>query len=208
LPKSKWNTIKTELLKEMKTITIGDPKNFSNFMNAVIHNESFEKLKKVIQKVKKDTNAQIIFGGECDKSIGYFVEPTIILTNKPDYFTMSEELFGPILTIYVYDDRNFDKVLSLIDTTSEYGLTGAIFANNRNVISKSLQVLKFSAGNFYINDKPTGAVVSQQPFGGGRASGTNDKAGSYLNLLRWVSPRTIKENFIPDRNYRYPFLNK
>ena len=208
LPKSKWNKIKTELLKEMKTITIGDPKNFSNFMNAVIHNESFEKLKKVIQKVKKDTNAQIIFGGECDKSIGYFVEPTIILTNKPDYFTMSEELFGPILTIYVYDDRNFDKVLSLIDTTSEYGLTGAIFANNRNVISKSLQVLKFSAGNFYINDKPTGAVVSQQPFGGGRASGTNDKAGSYLNLLRWVSPRTIKENFIPDRNYRYPFLNK
>ena len=208
LPKSKWNSIKKELLKELQTITVGDPADFSNFMNAVIHEKSFNKLKKVINKVKKDTDAKIIFGGGCDKSIGYFIEPTVIVAKKPNYITMQEELFGPILTIYIYDDFNFEKTLKIIDQTSEYGLTGSIFSKDRNIISKAMKALKMAAGNFYINDKPTGAVVSQQPFGGGRSSGTNDKAGSYLNLIRWTSPRTIKENFVPDINYRYPFLKK
>ena len=150
----------------------------------------------------------IIFGGGYNKSTGYFIEPTVIVTKNPRFFTMEQELFGPILTIYIYDDRNFKKILKLIDETSEYALTGAIFSKNRNIITETLKGLKNAAGNFYINDKPTGAVVSQQPFGGSRASGTNDKAGSYLNLLRWVSPRTIKENFVPEKNYRYPFLEK
>jgi 1-pyrroline-5-carboxylate dehydrogenase len=206
LPKSKWGMIKKELLKELNTISIGDPKDFSNFMNAVIHEQSFNKLKNVINKVQKDKSAKIIFGGNTDKSVGYFIEPTVIITKKKDYFTLQQELFGPILTIYIYNDVEFDKTLKLINNTSEYGLTGAIFAKNRNVISKTIKELQFSAGNFYINDKPTGAVVSQQPFGGGRASGTNDKAGSYLNLIRWTSPRTIKENFVPATNYRYDFL--
>ncbi|MAQ69631.1 MAG: 1-pyrroline-5-carboxylate dehydrogenase [Flavobacteriales bacterium] len=208
LPKSKWKMIQKELLKELKTISIGDPKDFSNFMNAVIHEQSFNKLRNVINKVKKDKSAKIIFGGNTDKSVGYFIEPTVIITKKKDYFTLQQELFGPILTIYIYNDTEFDKTLKLINHTSEYGLTGAIFAKNRDVISAALKELRFSAGNFYINDKPTGAVVSQQPFGGGRASGTNDKAGSYLNLIRWTSPRTIKENFVPATNYRYDFLKK
>ena len=208
IPKSKWNSIKKELLKELKTISIGDPQNFSHFMNAVIHEQSFNKLKNTIQKVKKDKNGTIMFGGGYDKSIGYFIEPTVIVTKKANYFTMNEELFGPILTIYVYDDKDFNKILKTVNNTSEYALTGSIFSQNREIITKSLEELKMAAGNFYINDKPTGAVVSQQPFGGGRASGTNDKAGSYLNLLRWTSPRTIKENFNPEKNYRYPFLEK
>ncbi len=208
IPKSKWNSVKKELLKELKTISIGDPQNFSHFMNAVIHEQSFNKLKNTIQKVKKDKNGTIIFGGGYDKSIGYFIEPTVIVTKKANYFTMNEELFGPILTIYVYDDKDFNKILKTVNNTSEYALTGSIFSQNREIITKSLEELKMAAGNFYINDKPTGAVVSQQPFGGGRASGTNDKAGSYLNLLRWTSPRTIKENFNPEKNYRYPFLEK
>ena len=208
IPKSKWNSVKKELLKELKTISIGDPQNFSHFMNAVIHEQSFNKLKNTIQKVKKDKKGTIIFGGGYNKSIGYFVEPTVIVTKKANYFTMNEELFGPILTIYVYDDKDFNKMLKIVNNTSEYALTGSIFSQNREIITKSLEELKMAAGNFYINDKPTGAVVSQQPFGGGRASGTNDKAGSYLNLLRWTSPRTIKENFNPEKNYRYPFLEK
>ena len=208
IPKSKWNSIKSELLKELKTISIGDPENFSHFMNAVIHEQSFNKLKTTIQKVKKDKNGTIIFGGGCDNSIGYFIEPTVIVAKKANYFTMSEELFGPILTIYIYDDKEFDKILKIVNNTSEYALTGSIFSQDRRIITKALKELKMAAGNFYINDKPTGAVVSQQPFGGGRASGTNDKAGSYLNLLRWTSPRTIKENFNPEKNYRYPFLEK
>jgi len=208
IPKSLWNGIKNELIKELKTISIGDPEDFSHFMNAVIHEKSFDKLHAVIKKVKKDKSAHIIFGGNCNKSIGFFIEPTVVIAKKPDYFTMQEELFGPILTIYIYNDSHFDKTLKLIDITSEYGLTGAIFSQDRTAISKALNNLRMAAGNFYINDKPTGAVVSQQPFGGGRSSGTNDKAGSYLNLLRWVSPRTIKETFVPDTNYRYPFLEK
>ena len=207
LPKSKWEIIKKALLKELKTISLGDPINFSHFMNAVIHEKSFNKLKHVINKVKKDNEANIIFGGGYDKSVGYFIEPTVIITKNPKYFTLEEELFGPILTIYIYEDKDFDKTMKLIDNTSKYALTGAIFSKNRGIILKALNGLKESAGNFYINDKPTGAVVSQQPFGGARSSGTNDKAGSYLNLLRWVSPRTIKENFNPEKNYRYPFLD-
>ena len=208
IPSSLWKRIKNELIKELKTICVGDPEDFSNFMNAVIHEQSFDKLSKVIKKVKKNKSAEIIFGGDVDKSVGYFVQPTVIVTKKANFFTMEEELFGPILTIYIYQDKNFDKTLKLIDETSEYGLTGAVFAKNRKIINESLKYLQMSAGNFYVNDKPTGAVVSQQPFGGGRSSGTNDKAGSHLNLLRWVSPRTIKENFLPEKNYRYPFLEK
>ena len=208
LPKSKWHKIKEELLQELQTISVGDPNDFSHFMNAVIHEASFNKLKKTINKVQNDKNAKIIFGGGSDKSVGYFIEPTVIVAKKADYFTMQEELFGPILTIYIYEDKDFEKVLKLVDNTSEYALTGSIFSKNRHIINKTLKELKMAAGNFYINDKPTGAVVSQQPFGGSRSSGTNDKAGSYLNLLRWTSPRTIKENFVPDRNYRYPFLEK
>ena len=177
-------------------------------MNAVIHEKSFDKLKNTINKVKRSKDAKIIFGGNCNKRVGYFIEPTVVLTKKADFFTIEQELFGPILTIYIYDDNDFEKTLKLIDNTSKYALTGAIFSKNRSIISKTLKVLQNAAGNFYINDKPTGAVVSQQPFGGGRSSGTNDKAGSYLNLLRWVSPRTIKENFVPEKNYRYPFLEK
>ncbi len=208
LPKSQWKNIKNELIKELKTISVGDPEDFSNFMNAVIHEKSFDKLNKVIKKVKKDKFAEIIFGGHTDKSVGYFIQPTVIVTKKADFITMEQELFGPILTIYIYEDKNFEKTLSIIDKTSEYGLTGAVFSKNRSIIDKSLKFLKMAAGNFYINDKPTGAVVSQQPFGGGRSSGTNDKAGSHLNLLRWISPRTIKENFLPEKDYRYPFLEK
>ena len=191
----------------MKTIKVGDPRDFSNFVNAVIHNSSFENLKSTIQKTKKDKKAKIIFGGGFNKKKGYFIEPTIILTSDPNYDTMKRELFGPIVTIYLYKDQDFDKTLQLIDSTSDYALTGSIFSKDRAIITKALQVLENSAGNFYINDKPTGAVVSQQPFGGSRGSGTNDKAGSYMNLLRWVSPRTIKETFVPPKNYRYPFLN-
>jgi 1-pyrroline-5-carboxylate dehydrogenase len=206
LPKSQWENIKEELMKELATITIGDPIDFSHFMNAVIHEQSFNKLTSTIDKVKQDKEAKIIFGGTYNKSIGYFIDPTIIVTEDPKYFTMEKELFGPILTIHIYDDQNFDQILKTIDDTSEYALTGSIFSKDRNIITKSLHELRNAAGNFYINDKPTGAVVSQQPFGGSRSSGTNDKAGSLLNLLRWTSPQTIKETFNPANNYRYPFL--
>ena len=206
ISKSKWKDIEEKLITELKTIKMGHPGDFSNFINAVIHKQSFNTLEKTLEKVKSDSNAKIIFGGNADSSVGYFIQPTVILTKKHDFFTMKNELFGPILTIYLFDDNNFDDILKKIDTTSEYALTGAIFAKNRDIIIKCLEELRNSAGNFYINDKPTGAVVSQQPFGGSRGSGTNDKAGSYLNLLRWVSPRTIKENFQNINNYRYPFL--
>ena len=206
LPKSQWKNIKEELIKELATITIGDPIDFSHFMNAVIHEQSFNKLTSTIDKVKQDKDAEIIFGGTYNKSVGYFIDPTVIVTQDPKYFTMEKELFGPILTIHIYDDQNFDQILKTIDDTSEYALTGSIFSKDRNIITKSLYELRNAAGNFYINDKPTGAVVSQQPFGGSRSSGTNDKAGSLLNLLRWTSPQTIKETFKPADNYRYPFL--
>lgn len=206
IPKSLWPAVEAELKSEMATIKMGSPEDFSNFFTAVIHEGSFDKLAKFIDQAKKDSDAEVIIGGNYDKSVGYFVEPTVILTSNPKYATMETELFGPVLTIYVYDDKKWKETLTLIDETSEYALTGAVFSQDRYAITEATQALENSAGNFYINDKPTGAVVGMQPFGGARASGTNDKAGSAQNLLRWVSPRTIKETFVTPENYRYPFL--
>lgn len=205
-PKSLWATIKEEMGKELATIKMGSPEDFSNFVTAVIHEGSFDKLVSYIEQAKKDSDAEILFGGNYDKSVGYFIQPTVILTTNPKYTTMETELFGPVLTIYVYDDEKWEETLDLINNTSEYALTGAVFSQDRYAITQATQVLQNCAGNFYINDKPTGAVVGMQPFGGARASGTNDKAGSMQNLLRWVSPRTIKETFVTPEDYRYPFL--
>lgn len=207
-PKSLWPAIKEEMGKELATIKMGSPEDFSNFVTAVIHEGSFDKLAKYIDQAKQDTDAEVIFGGNYDKSKGYFIEPTVILTSNPKYTTMETELFGPVLTIYVYEDAQWSEVLRLVDETSEYALTGAIFSRDRYAIEEATLALQNSAGNFYINDKPTGAVVGMQPFGGARASGTNDKAGSMQNLLRWVSPRTIKETFVTPADYRYPFLGE
>jgi len=206
LPKSKWPEIKEYLLADLATVKMGSPEEFSNFFNAVIDEASFDKLAGAIDEAKNSSEAKIIAGGTYDKSIGYFVAPTVIETTNPYYRTMQEELFGPIITIYIYEDQEFEATLDIIDNTSPYALTGAIFAQDRYIIELATKRLSNSAGNFYINDKPTGAVVGQQPFGGARASGTNDKAGSALNLMRWVSPRTIKETFVPAVNYRYPFM--
>ncbi len=184
----------------------GSPENMSNYITAVIHEGSFDKLASYIDQAKKDKDASIIVGGNYDKSKGYFIEPTVILTTDPHYSTMETELFGPVVTIYVYEDKDWSKTLKLVDTTSEYALTGAVLAKDRYAINEATKALQNCAGNFYINDKPTGAVVGQQPFGGARASGTNDKAGSAQNLLRWVSPRLIKETFVTPEDYRYPFL--
>jgi 1-pyrroline-5-carboxylate dehydrogenase len=181
---------------------------FSNFINAVIDEKSFDKLKKYIDRARKDRKGKIIAGGNCDKRKGYFIEPTVILTTDPKYVTMCEELFGPVLTIYVYNADQFEKALQLVDQTSPYALTGAIIARDREAVELATNKLRHAAGNFYINDKPTGAVVGQQPFGGARASGTNDKAGSMLNLYRWLSARTIKETYNPPIDYRYPFLQE
>ncbi len=205
-PKSLWPAIKEEMAKEMATIKMGSPEDFSNFFTAVIHEGSFDKLAKYIDQAKSDADAEILFGGNYDKSKGYFVEPTVILTTNPHYVTIETELFGPVLTVYIYDDANWKETLKLVDQTSEYALTGAVFSQDRYAITEATQALENCAGNFYVNDKPTGAVVGMQPFGGARASGTNDKAGSAQNLLRWVSPRTIKETFVTPENYRYPFL--
>ena len=205
-PKSLWPAIKAEFDKEIPTIKMGSPEDLNNFFTAVIHEGSFDKLVSYIEQAKQDADAEIIFGGGYDKSKGWFVEPTIILTTNPKYKTMETELFGPVLTIYIYEDAEWSSVLKLIDETSEYALTGAVFSEDRYAINEAAKALENSAGNFYINDKPTGAVVGNQPFGGARASGTNDKAGSAQNLLRWVSPRTIKETFVTPVNYRYPFL--
>ena len=206
IPESLWPDVRRELLSDLSEMKMGSPENFTNFINAVIDEKSFDKLKSYIDQVGQSGDAEIIAGGKCDKSVGYFIEPTVILTRNPKYVTMCEELFGPVLSVYVYADSDYDAVLKLVDTTSEYALTGAVFAQDRNVIIRSSHALRNSAGNFYINDKPTGAVVAQQPFGGARASGTNDKAGSVLNLYRWVSPRTIKENFATPLDFRYPFM--
>lgn len=205
-PASLWPAIKEEMGKELATFKQGSPEDFSNFVTAVIHEGSFDKLAKYIDQAKADADAEVIFGGGYDKSKGYFIEPTVILTTNPKYATMETELFGPVLTIYVYEDAAWAETLKLIDTTSEYALTGAVFSQDRYAIEEATVALQNSAGNFYINDKPTGAVVGMQPFGGARASGTNDKAGSAQNLLRWVSPRTIKETFVTPVDYRYPFL--
>ena len=187
---------------------MGSPEDPSNFINAVISESAFDSISEYIDFAKKDKNAEIIAGGNYDKTIGYFIEPTIIVTKDPKFKTMCEEIFGPVITIYVYDENNWLETLKLVDQTSDYALTGAVFSTDRYAIDQATKKLENSAGNFYINDKPTGAVVGQQPFGGSRGSGTNDKAGSVLNLLRWVSPRTIKETFNPPIDYRYPFLEE
>ena len=207
LPESLWPGIEQKLLAELSTVTAGPPETFSNFVNAVIDRNAFETITGYIDYAKNHNDAEIIAGGSSDSSTGFFIDPTVILTNDPHFKTMEEEIFGPVLTIYVYGDADVESALDLCDTTSPYALTGAIFARDREAIDIARQRLVHAAGNFYINDKPTGAVVGRQPFGGGRASGTNDKAGSILNLYRWVSPRTIKENFLPATDYRYPFLD-
>lgn len=208
VPQSMWPALKEQLITDVKSMKMGSPEDFSNFITAVIHEGSFDKLASYIDQAKKDADAEIIVGGNYDKSVGYFIEPTIIVTSNPKYTTMETELFGPVITIYVYEDANWAETLKLVDTTSEYALTGAIFSQDRYAIEEATVALQNAAGNFYINDKPTGAVVGMQPFGGARASGTNDKAGSALNLLRWVSPRTIKETFVTPEDYRYPFLGE
>ena len=183
---------------------MGPPEDFTNFVNAVIDEASFDKLKGYIDQARQDANTEVIYGGNCDKSVGYFIQPTVILTKDPHYITMEEELFGPVVTIFVYEDDQIEQALTLLDETSLYALTGAIFSQDRYSIDHITRRLTNSAGNFYINDKPTGAVVGQQPFGGARGSGTNDKAGSVFNMLRWVSIRTIKETFVPARDFGYP----
>ena len=206
VPSNLWEEVKGYLVEDLKDIKMGAPDDLSNYVNAVIHEASFDKITSYIAAAKSDADAEIIAGGNYDKSVGYFIEPTIILAKTPRYTTMETELFGPVMTIYVYPENDFEATLDIVDSTSEYALTGAIFSKDRYAIALASEKLKNCAGNFYINDKPTGAVVSQQPFGGGRASGTNDKAGSSLNLLRWASPRTIKETFVTPTDYRYPFL--
>jgi 1-pyrroline-5-carboxylate dehydrogenase len=207
IPASIWDETRKKLEKMISEIKMGPAEDFSNFFSAVIDESSFDKLKMFIDNAKKDEDAEVIIGGKCDKSKGYFIEPTVILTTNPHYITMEEELFGPVLTIFVYEDEKFEETLEILDNTSVYGLTGALFAQDRYVIEEASRKLVNTAGNFYINDKPTGAVVGQQPFGGSRGSGTNDKAGSLINMLRWVSPRTIKETFSPPSDFRYPFMD-
>lgn len=208
IPDNLWDEILCEIKCDMDTMKMGPVEDLSNFVNAVIDEASFDKLSGFIDRAKKDPEVEIIQGGNYDKSKGYFIEPTIILTKDPHYITMEEELFGPVLTIYIYDHTQFKETIELVDKTSMYALTGSIFSKDRYVIEYAMKKLEHAAGNFYINDKPTGAVVNQQPFGGARGSGTNDKAGSKLNLLRWVSPRTIKECFVPPTSYKYPFMEE
>jgi 1-pyrroline-5-carboxylate dehydrogenase len=208
IPDNLWEDVKKHLLEDLGTIKMGGAEDFTNFVNAVIDEKSFDKLAGYIDQAKESPLVEVVAGGNYDKSKGYFIEPTVLVTEDPKYVTMCEELFGPVITIYVYKAANYEDAIYMVDHTSEYALTGAIFARDRQVIEHTTKKLRNSAGNFYINDKPTGAVVGQQPFGGARASGTNDKAGSMINLLRWVSPRTIKENFVPPTDYRYPFLQE
>ena len=206
ISKSIWDEVKSNIIADLKSIKMGSPADTNNFVTAVIHENSFDKIANYIDDAKNDSETEIIAGGKYDKSKGYFIEPTVIVTTNPNYRTMHEEIFGPVMTIYIFKDDDFDKTLKLVDSTSGYALTGAILATDRYAIDNATKLLQNCAGNFYINDKPTGAVVGQQPFGGARGSGTNDKAGSVLNLLRWVSPRLIKETFVTPTDYRYPFL--
>ena len=206
IPDNLWPEIECHLLDDLRQFKMGSPEDFTNFINAVIDEKAFDKLSAYIERAKEDPNVEIIAGGRYNKEKGFFIEPTVILAKDPNYITMHEELFGPIMTIYVYKADQFEETMELVDKTSPYGLTGAIFATDRYAITLASRKLVNTAGNFYINDKPTGAVVGKQPFGGSRASGTNDKAGSMLNLMRWVSPRTIKECFLPPVDHRYPFL--
>jgi len=206
ISKSIWKDVKTFLQADVNSFKMGSPENMDNFITAVIHEGSFDKLAKFIDGAKKDKKAEIVVGGNYDKSKGYFVDPTVIVTEDPKYTTMCTELFGPVVTIYVFDDKKWEETLHLVDETSEYALTGAVLSEDRYALETAVKILENAAGNFYINDKPTGAVVGQQPFGGARASGTNDKAGSKLNLYRWISPRMIKETFVTPTDYKYPFL--
>jgi 1-pyrroline-5-carboxylate dehydrogenase len=206
IPKSLWPQIKEKFVAEVKGLKMGDPEDFTNFVNAVIDEAAFESIVEYIEHAKQSDVEEILAGGGYDKSKGYFIEPTVVLSSDPRAKTMEEEIFGPVVTIYVYEDEEFAKTLHLCDETSPYALTGAIFGTDRQAIALAERTLRNAAGNFYINDKPTGAVVGQQPFGGARASGTNDKAGALQNLLRWASPRSIKETFSPPRDYRYPFM--
>ncbi|GIV39844.1 MAG: 1-pyrroline-5-carboxylate dehydrogenase [Thermonema sp.] len=208
IPANLWEEVKQYMLEDLASMKMGSPEDFTNFINAVIDEKAFNKITGYIDAAKQAPNVELIAGGNYDKSEGYFIEPTIFRTDDPMYTTMCEEIFGPVLTVYVYQPENYEDTLSLVNQTSPYGLTGALFAQDRYAIELGTKKLRHAAGNFYINDKPTGAVVGQQPFGGGRASGTNDKAGSILNLLRWVSPRTIKETFVPPVDYRYPFMQE
>ena len=208
VPRSMWPTLKEQLIKDVKSMKMGSPEDFGNFITAVIHEGSFDKLAGFIDQAKKDVDAEIIVGGNYDKSVGYFIEPTIIVTTNPHYSTLETELFGPVMTIFVYEDAEWSATLELVDATSPYALTGAVFSQDRYAIEEATSKLQNAAGNFYINDKPTGAIVGMQPFGGARASGTNDKAGSAMNLLRWASARTIKETFVTPEDYRYPFLGE
>jgi 1-pyrroline-5-carboxylate dehydrogenase len=207
VPSNLWPQVQELLVAQVESIRMGDVSDFSNFMGAVIDPSSFRTQKAAIDEAKASSDASILVGGEYDDSEGWFVRPTIIVTTDPAYRTLRDELFGPVLTLHVYDERKWLETLDLVDSTSPYALTGAIFAQDRYAIQQGLERLRNAAGNFYINDKPTGAVVGQQPFGGARASGTNDKAGSILNLLRWISPRSIKETFVPATDYRYPFMD-
>ncbi|MFN8153681.1 MAG: L-glutamate gamma-semialdehyde dehydrogenase [Bacteroidia bacterium] len=208
IPVSMWPAVKDGLVRDLKSMKMGPTEDFSNFINAVIDEKAFDKITSYITAAKGNNDVEIIAGGNFDKSKGYFIEPTVIHSKDPNYVTMCEELFGPVLTIYVYEDSKFEETCDLVDRTGVYALTGSIISQDRYAIQLATKKLVHAAGNFYINDKCTGAVVGQQPFGGGRASGTNDKAGSHINLLRWVSPRTIKETFVPPTDYRYPFLDK
>ena len=208
IPKSIWNEVKKILIEELKTIKIGSPRDFTNFVNAVINRQAFDKIVGFINRAKESKEAKIIAGGAYDDSVGYFIDPTVIEVTNPQYESMIQEIFGPVLTVYVYEDDQWEETLKLVDSSSAYALTGAVFSRDRYALCEATKKLKNAAGNFYLNDKPTGAFVGQQPFGGARASGTNDKAGSPQNLLRWVSPRTIKEVFVPPKDYRYPFLGK
>jgi 1-pyrroline-5-carboxylate dehydrogenase len=206
VPSNLWPQIKAQVVEDVKSFKMGSPEDPSNYINAVISEQSFDKIASFIEYAKGQDDAEIIVGGKYDKSVGYFIEPTVIVTTNPKFRTMCEEIFGPVMTIYVYEPKDWVQTLELVDQTSEYALTGAIFSVDRYAIEQASKALENAAGNFYINDKPTGAVVGQQPFGGARGSGTNDKAGSILNLQRWVSPRTIKETFVPATDYKYPFL--
>jgi 1-pyrroline-5-carboxylate dehydrogenase len=206
IPASLWEEVKKHIIAQTNDIKMGSPEDTDNFVNAVIHEGSFDKIASFIDAAKADKDAEIIVGGNHDKSVGYFIEPTVILAKSPTYATMTTELFGPVMTVFVYEDEDWEASLKLVDESTEYGLTGAIFSNDRYIVEKASEALENAAGNFYINDKPTGAVVGQQPFGGARSSGTNDKAGSAQNLLRWTSARLIKETFVTPTNYKYPFL--
>ncbi len=206
LPDTLWKMMKGRLLSEVESIPMGDVADFRNFMGAVIDEKAFKKITSYIDDARSSSDAEILVGGESDGSDGYFIRPTVIQAKRPDYLTMCEEIFGPVLTVYVYPENQWAETLELVDSTSQYALTGAVFANDRKAVVQAHQALRHAAGNFYVNDKPTGAVVGQQPFGGSRASGTNDKAGSGLNLVRWVSARTIKELFVPPTDYRYPYM--